>query len=241
MKFQKQLAREARSLTNERFRQSLIRYKTLKKHIHQMKINWKFDLHPVLDEECSICFEPFSLACRVITTSCGHIFHPVCLIEALGTGSCTSCPLCRRSAAGLVPEGRDGDCLRFLAMLKINANAVESCHEDCMSAVEAHLATLQRTLEDRWLPFFPNERRRITQELGNLLNLVKGLKTFDDLNWEGFRKIVKKFDKHTGFKVSAEIGARLQGFRFIKDSSISGNGRIMHLRSQLESLLRMVS
>ena len=31
----------------------------------------------------------------VTTTACKHSFHTFCLVETLGNGMCTSCPLCR--------------------------------------------------------------------------------------------------------------------------------------------------
>ena len=127
MKFGKRLRAEATELQiNEESRAALIRYKILKRHIRNMDLPTSRSRNlQAVEGECCICFEPFQFASQQILTACQHAFHPGCLVHALGTGSCTSCPLCRRTAAGLVPSGVDGDCIRFLAMIRVNANAVQ--------------------------------------------------------------------------------------------------------------------
>ncbi len=57
------------------------------------------------------------------------------------------------------------------------------------------------------------------------------------LNYEGFRKILKKFDKRTGCGVSSSVLADLQRHGFFLDSSALGNGRCAALRTALISLL----
>ena len=208
MKFQKLLEREAPAvLINENFRSALIKYKALKKHISRMDTREIRERNSQLAEgDCCICFETFQFLSDTITTTCRHNFHPVCLIDALGTGSCTTCPLCRRSAAGLVPDGVDGDCLRFLAMIKVNSNAVDRCHEETMTVLEHHLASNQTEVNavDHWaLPCFVGERNRLMQDLEVNMMMLDQATQFDALNYEGFRKILKKFDKRTGYNVSA--------------------------------------
>ena len=128
MKFQKRLQAEAPDLfVNDEFRAALIRYKIFKKHIRTMDlVSARSRNMQAIDGECCICFEPFQFESQRVLTTCQHAFHPGCLVHALGTGSCASCPLCRRTAAGLVPSGIDGDCMRFLAMIRVNANAVQA-------------------------------------------------------------------------------------------------------------------
>ena len=61
---------------------------------------------------------------------------------------------------------------------------------------------------------------------------------YGSLNYEGFRKILKKFDKRTGCGVSSSVLADLQRHGFFLDSSVFGNGRCAALRIALQSLLR---
>jgi hypothetical protein len=61
---------------------------------------------------------------------------------------------------------------------------------------------------------------------------------YDALNYEGFRKILKKFDKRTGCGISSSVLADLQRHGFFIDSSALGNGRCAALRIALSSLLR---
>jgi hypothetical protein len=64
MKFQKRLEEEAPALwVSESFRQSMVKYKILKKHIKAMNPE---TIHQRVcdrvDGDCCICFEPFQLA-----------------------------------------------------------------------------------------------------------------------------------------------------------------------------------
>ena len=220
MKFQKLLEREAPAfLINDEFRSALIKYKALKKHISRMDTSEIRERNSQsADGECCICFESFHFLSDMITTTCSHRFHPVCLIDALGTGSCTTCPLCRRSAAGLVPDGVDGDCLRFLAMVKVNAHAVDRCHEEIMAALEHSLTASQAEVDSRpdWaLPCIGSPRNRIMRDLDVNIVMLDQATQFDILNYEGFRKILKKFDKRTGYNVSAGLLKSIQRFAYM--------------------------
>ncbi len=186
-----------------------------------------------MNEECCICFEPFQFASRRITTSCGHSFHHYCLIAALGTGACSSCPLCRRAAGVLVPPGADGDCLRFMAMVHVNAKAVQRCHEATVLLLEARTADHHREAARR-AAAAPGLAAAVADTLWRLDATMH----YDALNYEGFRKILKKFDKRTGCAVSSSVLADLQRHGFFLDSSALGNGRCAALRIALHALLR---
>jgi hypothetical protein len=147
MKFQKRLQTEApRLLISEDYRIALIKYKILKKHIGAMcTANAEDRSHEQpAERDCSICLEQFHGASNMISTSCGHSFHPYCLIRSLSSGPCNCCPLCRRPAARLVPTGNDGECLRFTAMVHVNANAVQRCHEGTLRLIESELQHYQQ-------------------------------------------------------------------------------------------------
>ena len=223
MKFQKILEAESQSLlSNEDFRKALVRYKILKKHIAAMN-NETVHEHTAqpAEGECSICLEPFHRASNVITTRCDHCFHPTCLVRALGTGPCSSCPLCRRTAAGLVPSGPDGDCLRFLAMVYVNTRAAHMCHDAAVRAIEGHLAAaraLAPALARSWSG--AAARAALEADAGNALLALDAVERMAWLNYEGLRKILKKFDKRTGFCVAAAAGADLRRASFAADTQV---------------------
>jgi hypothetical protein len=61
---------------------------------------------------------------------------------------------------------------------------------------------------------------------------------FDALNYEGLRKILKKFDKRTGFGVSTAVLADLRHCGFVADSAAGGaGGRCAALRNALCEVL----
>jgi hypothetical protein len=235
MKFQKVLASEASEITiNEDFRTALIKYKILKKHISGIeKSQIKSRLAKEIDGECSICLEPFNLSISAVTTTCGHRFHPYCLIKALGTGPCISCPLCRRKAAELVPNGLDGDIIRFFAMVRVNANAVQRCHESMLRFLEARLASLHiRSGKDG--------RELLIAAITDDLARLRATMRFAALNGEGFRKILKKFDRRVGCGASPAAMADLRRLGFFLDTAVAGSGRCAALRGALLALLRSV-
>jgi hypothetical protein len=239
MKFQKRLLAEApRVLICDEFRAALIKYKIFKKHIASMCTeSIRERSSQQVGTECCICFEQFHVASAMISTSCGHQFHPYCLIKSLGIGACNSCPLCRRSAAGLVPSGYDGDCLRFLAMIQVNANAVQRCHENMLRLLDTELNSYQQYFARlRQRPV--NERHALNAEVLMSIERLDATMQYDALNYEGFRKILKKFDKRTGCAVSSSVLADLQRHGFFLDSSVFGNGRCAALRIALHALLR---
>ena len=84
---------------------------------HLTRVGWRTHLRRRADE-CAICLETLGPASDVTTTACKHTFHTFCLVETLGNGMCTSCPLCRTEVEKLVPGGLDGQSLKLIAKLR---------------------------------------------------------------------------------------------------------------------------
>jgi SPX domain protein involved in polyphosphate accumulation len=70
------------------------------------------------------------------------------------------------------------------------------------------------------------------------LERLDAMMQYGALNYEGFRKILKKFDKRTGCAVTSSVLADLERHGFFVDNSALGNGRCAGVRIALESLLR---
>jgi SPX domain protein involved in polyphosphate accumulation len=85
-----------------------------------------------------------------------------------------------------------------------------------------------------------NQRQALEAEVLTSLERLDATMQFGALNYEGFRKILKKFDKRTGCAVSSRVLPDLQRHGFFLDSSDLGNGRCAALRIALNSLLRTV-
>jgi hypothetical protein len=240
MKFQKRLQSEAPSLLiSEDYRIALIKYKVLKKHIGAMCSTNVHDRSqwPQAECDCCICLEQFHSSSSMISTRCGHSFHAYCLIKSLSSGTCNCCPLCRHPAAGLLPTGNDGDCFRFLAMVHVNANAVQRCHQGTLRLIESELQHYQQRAAK--LQMWPiRERLALEAEVLKSLEQLDATMQYGALNYEGFRKILKKFDKRTGCAVSSSVLADIQRHGFFLDNSALGNGRCAVLRIALSSLLR---
>jgi hypothetical protein len=238
MKFQKRLEAEApRLFIRDEHSVALIKYKILKKHIKAMCTQTlQLRRSQVVDSECCICFESFNFAINMISTNCGHNFHPYCLIKTLGTGHCTTCPLCRRPAAGLVASGYDGDCLRFMAMLLVNCNAVQHCHETSLRILEAELQSYQQTLASQRNT--AAALAALAPQIAASAERVELLMQYGALNYDGFRKILKKFDKRTGCGASSQVLADLRRRGFVADAAVFGNGRCAALRIALQSACR---
>ena len=242
MKFQKRLEAEApRLFIRDEHCSALIKYKILKKHIKAM-CNQTVQLRrsQVVDNECCICFETFNFAINMISTNCGHNFHPYCLIKSLGTGHCTSCPLCRRPAAGLVSTGYDGDCLRFMAMVLVNSNAVQHCHETSLRILEADLQLYQHALASQRINATTGHPV-LAAQISSSLERLELLMQYSALNYDGFRKILKKFDRRSGARpLSPHILPRLESRGFSLDAAAGPDGsRLAELRRQLTAAFRL--
>eukprot|EP00961_Rhodomonas_salina_P238870 3227906-Rhodomonas_salina.1 len=90
---------------DSRYKKGLVRYKDLKQHMSNMEHKYgnKLDMRrcECVEDECSVCLEDLGHASEVTTTACGHKYHTFCLVETLGNGICTSCPLCRTDVSAL--------------------------------------------------------------------------------------------------------------------------------------------
>uniref|UniRef100_A0A7S4PRK4 RING-type domain-containing protein n=1 Tax=Cryptomonas paramaecium TaxID=2898 RepID=A0A7S4PRK4_9CRYP len=232
MKFEKTLSAKASQglFIDESFVDSVVRYKILKKFIkntceHYGNRCCSPDIETSESAQCCICLDSIE-AHHGVTTSCSHHFHPACLITSLSTGTCDSCPLCRRPAKQLVPSGLDGETLRFLAMVLVNMNAVDACHTKFMGDLESRLHQYE---SGSYL-----DSEMIQRDIETLEKVIE----FDHLNSEGFRKILKKFDKRTGMGVSEGMLARLRNCRFAKDADArcqAAGSRLQHCLHRLGS------
>ena len=122
-------------------------------------------------------------------------------------------------------------------MVHVNANAVQQCHEGTLRRIESETQRYQRLAAT--LQLWPtSERQALEAEVLKSLERLDATMQYDALNYEGFRKILKKFDKRTGCAVSACVLPDLERHGFFLDSSPLGNGRCAALRIALQSLLR---
>ena len=101
----------------------------------------------VSHEECSICLSEFGAQSDCLTTACNHTFHTFCLVEVLGTGACTSCPLCRTAVERLVPGFVDGQMLKLVARLRMGTDAAQWVHKSVFADVQARAASAQKDVE----------------------------------------------------------------------------------------------
>ncbi len=81
-----------------------------------------------------------------------------------------------------------------------------------------------------------SERLDLEAKVLTSLERLDATMQYDALNYEGFRKILKKFDKRTGCAVSSFVLADLVRLGFFVDSNALGNGRCSSLRIALNSL-----
>jgi hypothetical protein len=225
------------------FNASMVRYKALKKMLKSMDFAASQERKTeVMQEECSICFEPFEFRSEAITTRCGHHFHPCCLIDAFSVGNSRgNCPLCRTPVAELIPTGLDGDILRFLAMVRVNIDAADSCQERFVSYLRSRTKLLMEMVKvpkfgvlGRLLPGWSCEAQ-LAYDAAQLCKLIAAAELFAAANRDGFRKILKKFDRRSGARpLSPHVLARLESRGFALDAAAGpGAGRLGELRRQL--------
>ena len=235
------------------FQSCMVRYKILKDMINE--IDWATShsrRNEAMADECCICFEPFEFRSEAITTRCGHNFHPCCLIDAFSVqNSRGNCPLCRFPVAELVPTGLDGDVLRFLAMVRVNIDAADKCHEGFLRHLRGRVKKLLDTIHPstkfgvfgRLLPGWGCEarKRQLAEDAARLRSQAAAAELFAAANRDGFRKILKKFDRRSGARpLSPHILPRLESRGFSLDAAAGPDGsRLAELRRQLTAAFRL--
>eukprot|EP00286_Rhodomonas_abbreviata_P028227 CAMPEP_0181315070 /NCGR_PEP_ID=MMETSP1101-20121128/15168_1 /TAXON_ID=46948 /ORGANISM="Rhodomonas abbreviata, Strain Caron Lab Isolate" /LENGTH=252 /DNA_ID=CAMNT_0023422231 /DNA_START=332 /DNA_END=1090 /DNA_ORIENTATION=+ len=198
-----------------------------------------------IDEECSICLDPLGPACDVTVTACKHRFHTFCLVETLGNGSCTSCPLCRTEVEKLVPGGLDGASLKLVAKLRINIDAAQWCHralyDEIQRKASGYLNEIESTWMSRFVPFVSSKKKKLRLRVTELIDQLDLLEQFSRVNSHGFTKICRKIDK----KISTSLAETLQqkyvnDMGYHKDCVEDGNGMSLALREELKRILGLL-
>ena len=185
----------------------------------------------VSQEFCSICFETCSDRSGTIITSCQHHFHAVCLVKSLASGSCNSCPLCRRPAETIVAENSDGDCLRFLAMLMMSLQAVEKCYQKfALGLIERQriYSSIISSLHN------PNQvdlsisstmiLTSVSEAVKRDCNVLNRLTEFNVSCYEYYKDQLYKYDQRTGRKISLSIMEIIRDTGFSRDC-VSRDGK----------------
>jgi hypothetical protein len=143
-----------------------------------------------------------------------------------------------------VPPGFDGDVLRFLAMVRVNIDAADSCHERFVRNLRSRAKTLHDDLKApragtfrRFLPSWGCDvrRRGLAEEAARLRSLAAAAERFASANCDGFRKILRKFDGRSGARpLAPHVLPRLASRGFARDADDGPcAGRLAALRREL--------
>jgi SPX domain protein involved in polyphosphate accumulation len=89
-------------------------------------------------------------------------------------------------------------------MIHVNANAVQRCHDNTLRLIESELQPYQQRAATLQL-WSTNERQALVAEVLKSLERLDAMMQYGALNYEGFRKILKKFDKRSGCAVSSSV------------------------------------
>mmetsp|Transcript_21219 Transcript_21219/g.33941 ORF Transcript_21219/g.33941 Transcript_21219/m.33941 type:complete len:326 (-) Transcript_21219:110-1087(-) len=251
MPFAKYIEEESPKFAKDaRYSKGLVRYKDLKDHIKNMqKSKYERDMmarrNKHLTDECAICLEPLGPASDVTTTACKHSFHTFCLVETLGNGMCTSCPLCRTEVEKLVPGGLDGQSLKLIAKLRINIDAAQWCHKAIFDELASKAAHCQHDIQSLWIrrymPFTGSKKKKIRQRLQSLLVQLDVLQSFSRVNVQGFSRICGKIDRKMSSGLSKLILSNyVHNMGYCKDFAEDGNGLTMALAAELKRMVEMM-
>ena len=235
------------------FRAAMIPYKNLKQRIKAIDFAAsRAQCRKQISDECSICFEPFGFRSDEISTRCGHHFHACCLVDAFGAeGSKGTCPLCRCPVSELVPSGFDGDLLRFLAMVRINLDSADKCYEQFLrhlqkrtdEIIKAEKAVKHSTIRRFFagLTCDSRQRQQMQGEAMRLREQAAAAERFAAANRDGFRKILKKFDRRSGARpLSPHILTQLAARGFARDADAGAErSRLAAVRRELTAAFHL--
>jgi len=233
-----------------RYSRGLLPYQELQGYIQNMQnLSHGRDLQArrskTLRDECAICLEPLGPACVVTTTACKHSFHTYCLVETLGNGVCTSCPLCRTEIEKLVPIGLDGQLLKLVATLRISSDEAQRCHKAIFDEIAYKAALCESDIQSRrvwrFISLADKKKKRIRQRLQALLDQLEVLRAFSRVNVEGFSRICGQIDLKVSSELSKLILAKYVHNRgYCKDFAEDGNGLATELGNKLNRMVERV-
>jgi len=237
MKFGGNLKDIAEKVADQRMRRTMLRYKQLKKDVKSIA----FQLHDsgrcerLCEGDCAVCLEPLGRDLDVVTTSCGHRFHPICVAEALIAGRDHSCPLCRTPLELAIPGGVDGDILGFLARLRMAAHEMTTCHAQVLNEISSRFEQLAsksaaERRADSCIPVLARWKQQRAQQkqehsIIQLRDKLDESALWALTNLQGLRKILKKFDKRTGMALRGEFLRQLVLKKSFVQDSLPGTGR----------------
>ena len=122
-------------------------------------------------------------------------------------------------------------------MVEVNANAVHNCYLSFLTYLDRSMQSYESEFYQPSNILIATRERRL-QQYESLLALISTAADFCWLNAEGFRKIVKKFDKRTGarFRASEGVLASLRCLAFHSDAHEPDGGRALsRARERLRS------
>ncbi|KAJ1470576.1 hypothetical protein T484DRAFT_1979800, partial [Baffinella frigidus] len=203
-------------------------------------------------EECSICLQEFGPQADCLTTACKHTFHTFCLVEVLGTGACTSCPLCRTAVEKLVPGFVDGQMLKLIARLRMGTDAAQWAHKSVFADIQTRAmqssASVDALSTRSFLPWKGMERQRNANRaraaIEELQSRLKLLELLSDLNAQYFRQTCAAIAKDLSEELAAQVKEKyLLNQSHFRDCTTGdeGNGMTKAVHLELENMLEAIN
>ena len=203
-------------------------------------------------EECSVCLQEFGSQADCLTTACKHTFHTFCLVEVLGTGACTSCPLCRTAVEKLVPGFVDGQMLKLIARLRMGTDAAQWAHKSVFSDIQTRAMQSQKSVDSlstrSFLPWKGIERQRnanrVTAVVEELQSRLKLLELLSDLNAQYFRQTCTAISTTLSDELAEQVKEKyLLNQSHFRDctSGEEGNGMTKAVHLELENMLEAIN
>eukprot|EP00123_Amoebidium_parasiticum_P017215 comp23757_c0_seq1/m.41099 comp23757_c0_seq1/g.41099 ORF comp23757_c0_seq1/g.41099 comp23757_c0_seq1/m.41099 type:complete len:716 (-) comp23757_c0_seq1:393-2540(-) len=107
---------------------------------------------------------------------------------------------------------------KFIVLLDQELLKVSEFSQVKYAELSRHISDLQDRLSRHGPPTSTDERNRWVEELDEVSRDVTTLGKYNNLNYTGLMKIVKKHDKYTSYNLKYTFMARLQSYTFYKES-----------------------
>jgi len=183
-----------------------IKYTILKKFLKNIKPVNNINIE---DDYCSLCLD--KLNNNYIILPCNHNYHPICLINMLSVSTNTICPLCRNNIINYYKNNIEIEnnnlnnmkyIIQFLCMLKNNINYINILYKNINNKINELIKNYNITnydLENYNICLCINKKKL------NIINDIKELKNilneFEYYNYNGIKKIIKKFKKNININI----------------------------------------
>ena len=239
---------QRKRVRDPRMEHTMIRYEELCRVLNALHEDNRAELDAakgqIVEGECCVCLDDLGCAANVTRTRCGHLYHTRCLVETLAGGMIKSCPMCRTGIREITSNDLSGKSFRFMCLLRINSDTVQSCSRMLKNEIEAAIDVCEEEARElgtwRLLKRLTKARRDLLKaRLFRVRTRLQLLEQYSEANVHGFADILRQIghvlSKELQEPATVECHTKMDIF-----TDTDQSGAYMRMAQRLRSIMKLV-